>query len=200
MVRLQSSSTLSYLLLIMLLTSACAAATQAPITESQPSETPILDETPTGVAVSTEPPGFEDIFDGRISILMTSVETTTEPIADYELPASGGGNKYIILRLTVRRIIDIHLVDILGFEEDEPTLHLADGQTYEVHYAQFTGVRFTDPTDIRSPYEFTEGSEGVLIFEIPANGTPATLRLPYSYQHTWEDETPTRGEIEITLE
>ena len=186
MVRPQSSSTLSYLL-IMMLTSACGvapsgtAATQVPTAQSQPSEAPILDVTPTVLPASTELPVSEEIFDGRISILMVSVETTIEPIADYELPAAGGGNKYIVFRLTVPRIVDTHLVDIMGFDEEQPTLQLADDQIYDVIFGQFTGVQFTDPTDIRSPYEFVEGTEGVLIFEIPENGTPVALRLPYSY-------------------
>ena len=205
MVRPQSSSTLSYLL-IMMLTSACGvapsgtAATQVPTAQSQPSEAPILSVTPTVLPVSTELPVSEEIFDGRISVLMVSVETTIEPIADYELPAAGSGNKYLVFRLTVPRIADIHLVDIMGFDEEKPTLQLADDQIYDVIFGRFTGVQFTDPTDIRSPIEFVEGSEGVLIFEIPENGTPTSLRLPYSYQQTWEDESPTRGEITITLE
>ena len=161
---------------------------------------PILEVAPTDLPASTEPPGFEEIFDGRISIMMVSVETTIEPIADYELPAAGGGNKYIVFRLTIPRIVDIHLVNILGFHEESATLQLADDQIYDLIFGRFIGVLPTDLTDIRSPSEFVEGSEGVLIFEIPENGTPVSLRLPYSYQQTWEDESPTRGEIAITLE
>jgi len=206
MVRSQSSSTLIYLLLIAMLASACSVepsdttATQVPIAQSQPSEVEILDVIPTELPPSTEPPGFEEIFDGRISILLISIETTIEPYAEYELSAAGSGNKYIVFRLTVPRIVNTHLVDIMGFDEEQPTLQLADDQIYDVIFGQFTGVQFTDPTDIRSPIEFVEGSEGVLIFEIPESGTPASLRLPYSYQQTWEDVSPTRGEIAITLE
>ena len=111
-------------------------ATQVPISQTQPVEAPTLEVLPSEVPASTEPPVIEEIFDGRISIMTTSVEMTTDPLANCELPASSDGNQYISFRLTVPRIEDIHLLNIMGFEEERPTLQLADGQIYEVLFSQ----------------------------------------------------------------
>jgi hypothetical protein len=142
----------------------------------------------------------EEIFDGRIGISVAEVEIARDLPDDYGLPTSSNDAMYASIHLTVTQIEQVHITELGGYEKENSILYDDEGQSYDLVYSTFSGIRFLNPNDIRSPYEFIEGANGVLIYEIPEDREPATLDLIYTYQENWDDDSSKkRGEMTIAL-
>jgi hypothetical protein len=146
--------------------------------------------TPTKVSpTSTNTPSApDDLFDGRLGISVSKIELTKNLPDNYDLPDAGDNNTYVSIHLTVTRIVGTHITDLLGFEKEKSILHDDKGQNYTLVYGTFKGIRFSDPSNITSSYEFVEGAEGVLIFEIPEDRKPKNLQMLYTFQDSMEDD------------
>lgn len=134
------------------------------------------------------PSAPDDLFDGRLGISVPKIEFTKNLPDEYNLPNAGVHNTYVSIHVTVTRIAGTHITDLFGFEREKSMLYDDKGQSYTLVRGTFQGVRFKDPSNITSSYEFIEGAEGVLIFEIPEDRKPENLQLIYTYQDNMNDD------------
>jgi hypothetical protein len=165
-------------------------------------------DTPTSIPPTTTPTKLpptstnepDDLFDGRLGISVSNIEFKKSLPSEYDLPNAGDNNIYVSIQLKVTRIVGVHITNLFGYEKEKSTLYDDGGQSHSVVYGTFRGVRYSDPSNIRSSYEFVEGAEGVLVFEIPEDRKPATLDLIYTYQESLDDNSAKkRGEMTITF-
>jgi len=91
------------------------------------------------------------------------------------------------------------MVGPLGYEEEKTVLLDAEDHEYDPAPAMIRGIKYTDPTDIRSPYEAVEGADGFFVFEVPINEELSKLVFIYSFKETWEEESAKRGRVDIIL-
>jgi len=165
------------------------------LTEALPTETETHIE-PTATLTPTISTEFSDEW---ITVNLDKIEKTDVPPDDIEMPPASEDHTYTVFHLTVTRIEGVHLVDTLGYGEERSILQDTSGQEYSFSSGRFTGVLPSDLTDIRSPYEFIEGAQGILVFETPLESEPKNLRFIYSYQESLDEESSIRGEILITF-
>ena len=152
---------------------------------------------PTATSTSTPEPtatAANEYSDEQMIIVLEKTERLDVLPEDFEQPPASEGNTYILFKLTVTRIKGVHITSI-----DRATLLVDTDQEYEVSFATFTGIRFTDIHDITSPSELVEGAEGYFAFEVPEESAPVRLTLIYSFKQDWIEETPVKGEIDIIL-
>lgn len=153
-------------------------------TPVSPTTTPTkIPPTPTNT-----PSAPDDLFDGRLGISVPKIEFTKNLPDEYNLPNAGDHNTYVSIHVTVTRIAGTHITDLFGFEREKSMLYDDKGQSYTLVRGTFQGVRFKDPSNITSSYEFIEGAEGVLIFEIPEDRKPDNLQMIYTYQDNMDDD------------
>lgn len=172
-----------------------AEVPEVPVEEPAAVEQPVE---PVEAPVVAEEPVPQEFFDGRIAVSVAGVEITRDLPAEYGLPSASAGTTYASVMLIVTRIEGVHLTSLLGFGDAEPALHDGDGQAYDMVYGTFRGIQYSDPTDIRSPYEVVEGAEAIYVYQIPEDRQPATLHLVYSYRETWDEGSPEMpGEMPI---
>jgi hypothetical protein len=190
---------------------ACSLFSAPNPTPVQPTDTLTVSPTPTSIPPTATPtkvpptPTNEpilpnELFDGRIGISVIKVEATRDVSDDYGLPNASEDNVYVSIHLNINRIEGVHLTDIYGYEKEESILYDDEGQSYTSVFGKFTGISFKDPNNITGSYEFIEGAEGVLIYEIPEDREPAILDLIYTYQESLDDDSSKkRGEMTITF-
>ncbi|MDP1624752.1 MAG: hypothetical protein Q8L64_03175 [bacterium] len=181
-----------------------------PASETQPTPTPPTD-TPTSVPSTTiptkvpptstnEPSAPDDLFDGRLGISVSNIEFKKSLPSEYDLPDAGDNNIYVSIHLKVTRIMGVHITNLFGYEKEKSTLYDDEGQIHSVVHGTFRGVRFSDPSNITSSYEFVEGAEGVLIFEIPQDRKPDNLQMIYTYQDSMDDNAiKSQGQMTIAF-
>jgi len=134
-----------------------------------------------------------ETFDGRIGVVIDQVERQPSPL--------GGYDDYTIY-LTVTRIEGGHMFELVKNMMDRTVLLDANGQEISCHdqKAEFQGINFRDPHDIRSEKEFIEGTTGILTFQIPSQSDPFTLQFAYFFGESWDDyDSPTCYQIDINL-
>ena len=191
--------------LVLLLSSACGTtapsvpptATQAPPTvlaEAPATEVPATDVPPTPV-----PTEQIDWFDGRIGLSLDAVEETRTLPAEYEIADASEGHTYLSIYVSVTRVEGVHLVNAMGYEREGPIVHGADGQSYEIAFIQFKGIKFADLTNLTGSAEFVPGAEGILAFEIPEGTEITELVFVYAYKESLGDKSPIRSEMVIVL-
>lgn len=173
---------------------------------TQSVDTPTLNPTPVSPTttptkipptMTNMPSAPDDLFDGRLGISVSKIELTKNLPDDYDLPDAGDINTYVSIRLTVTRIVGTHITNLVGFEREKPMLYDDEWQNYTLVYGTFKGIRFSDPSNITSSYEFIKGAEGVLIFEIPEDRKPESLQLIYTYQDNMDDAVKNKGQMTI---
>jgi hypothetical protein len=118
---------------------------------------------------------------------------------DFEKPPAEQGKEYVVFYLTVTEIKDVHITDMLGSAKNRPTLFVESGKEYPAYTGRVTGVKFSDPTDIRSPSELEEGAQCVYVFLAPEGIQPIRLELTYSFKQDIEDDDAQSVNIEINL-
>ena len=181
-------------------TTGAAATTQTVTTQAGTTTTPATTETTTTsppTVTETSPP---EVFDGRIGVSVVEVTTGRVALPEYDLPAAEDGHAYLSVHVTVTRVESVLLVGFWAHENENSLIPDTAGQTYEPVFAT-VGVRFTDPQDIRSPFEVVEGSEGVAVFEVPEGSRITDLTLIYSHRESWDEALPQeRGEIVLALD
>ncbi len=139
----------------------------------------------------------------RICIVLDKMERT-ETIPDEVAELFKGrtlasvekGCDYVILHLTVSKIKQVHVTKMMcggsGLIDDE-------GHECRPIGLIFRGWKFRDPHDIKSESELVPGSTGILIYEIPVEAKPATLKLIYSYLESWEEKDTKYEQIDIEI-
>ena len=120
--------------------------------------------------------------DGRVTFVLDNVDRTKEWPAEL----SGGrtpkaGYDFVVVYVTIASITDGHVT--LGGADY--TIVDNNGIEYEYISWAWTGVKYYDLTDIRSAYEFIEGSQAILIFELPENAIPVKVKLNYLFFSSW---------------
>jgi hypothetical protein len=96
--------------------------------------------------------------------------------------------------------VGVHITNLVAYEKEKSTLYDDVGESYTVVHGTFRGVRFSDPSNITSSYEFIEGAEGVLIFETPEGRKPDSLQMVYTYQNSMDDNaTKDQGQMTIAF-
>jgi hypothetical protein len=183
--------------------------TPAPIqptdTPLHPTDTPTLippTSTPTKAppTPTNEPSPPDDLFDGRLGISVSKIELTKNLPSEYDLPNADNNNIYVTIHLKVTRVVGVHITNLFGYEKERSKLHDTGGQSYALVHGTFRGVRFSDPSNITSSYEFVKGAEGVLVYKIPEDREPASLHLIYTYQESLDDNSPkNQGQMTITF-
>lgn len=145
--------------------------------------------TPTKIppTLTNTPSAPDDLFDGRLGISVSEIEFTKTLPDEYKLPNAGDRDTYVSIHIAVTRIVGTHITNLVGFEKEKSILHDDKGQNYTLVYGTFKGIRFSDPTNITSSYEFIKGAEGVLVFEIPEDRKPESLQLIYTFQDSMDD-------------
>lgn len=187
-----------------------------PSSETQPTPAPIQPtdallqptDMPTSIPPTTTPTKLpptptnepDDLFDGRLGISVSKIELTKNLPSEYDLPNAGDNNIYVSIHLKVTRIVGVHVTNLFGYEKEKSTLYDDGGQSHSVVHGTFRGVRFSDPSNITSSYEFVEGAEGVLIFEIPEDRKPDKLQVIYTYQDSMSDNAiKSQGQMTIAF-
>lgn len=135
----------------------------------------------------------------RASVMPADIVEDLSTTTHYQPPAPATGHDFFCIYLTVTRIENVHMIDAFGYGEEETALLSTTGQTYKSIAANLKGITFTDPHDITSPSEITEGATAFWVFEVPEDEDPARFELIYTYKTDIEEETENRGEISIVL-
>jgi hypothetical protein len=135
----------------------------------------------------------------RASVMPADIVEDLSTTTHYQPPAPAAGHDFFCVYLTVTRIENVHMIDAFGYGEEETALLSAAGQAYKSIATNLKGIAFTDPHDITSPSEITEGATAFWVFEVPENEDPARFELIYTYKTDIEEETENRGEINIIL-
>ena len=198
------------LLLLVSLTLACnlqeglKVTIAAPSPTTTPTSTPTVTPSPTSTSTPTPVPTQPVVWsDGRIEMTLDEVERANVLPLDISppgnVPTPAEGHDYVCVYLTIARIENVHVVNPLGHGDQKSTLRDAESHRYEVAFGQVRGIEFLDPHDITGPSEVVEGATGILVFEIPKHQKPANLTFVYSFQETWEEISPKRGQIDISL-
>jgi hypothetical protein len=174
-------------------TSVLSTTTPTPI---PPTNTPTkVPPTPTNTPVAPD-----DLFDGRLGVSLSKIDLTKNLPSEYNQPTAGDNDIYVSIHLKVTRIVGVHITDLIEYEKERSTLYDDGGQSHTFVYGTFRGVRFSDPSNIRSSFEFIKGSEGVLVYKIPEDRKPASLLLIYTYQESLADNSPkNQGQMTITF-
>jgi hypothetical protein len=147
-----------------------------------------------------KPSAPDDLFDGRLGISVSNIEFKKSQPSEYNLQNAGDNNIYVNIHLKVTRIVGVHITNLAAYEKEKSTLYDDEGQSYTIVHGTFRGVRFSDPSNITSSYEFVEGAEGVLIFEIPEDRKPDNLQMVYTYQNSMDDNaTKNQGQMTIVF-
>ncbi|GAJ09961.1 unnamed protein product, partial [marine sediment metagenome] len=122
---------------------------------------------------------WEDI---RIGIIVNKVEQAvvlspeiTEELSLFlkEMPKPAKGNNLVYIQLTIVKIKDVHVISLGGRDDEKSFLTDTEGHKHSLNFCVVKGVEFLDPSDIRSPSEFIEGSRCILLFEMPKRKEPA---------------------------
>ena len=186
--------------LVLLLSSACGTTAQSvpPLATQAPPTAPAK-ATATVVPPTPVPTEQIDWFDGRIGLSLDAVEETRTLPAEYEIADASEGHAYFVIYLSVTRVEGVHLVDAMGYERERPVVHGADGQSYEIAFIQFKGIKFADLTNLTGSAEFVPGAEGILAFEIPEGTEITELVFVYAYKESLGDKSPIRSEMVIVL-
>jgi hypothetical protein len=135
----------------------------------------------------------------RASVMPADIVEDLSTTTPYQPPAPAAGHDFFCIYLTVTRIENVHMIDAFGYGGEETALLSTAGQTYKSITADLKGIAFTDPHDITSPSEITEGATAFWVFEVPEDEDPARFELIYTYKTDIEEETENRGEISIVL-
>ncbi|WP_455368017.1 zinc-ribbon domain-containing protein [[Eubacterium] cellulosolvens] len=174
-----------------------------PITTPAITPTPVPIDTPTATPKTTQTTIIE-VEDDRVGISLDKIErrdtlsdeVTESLFKEGPAPSPRSTSDFVILYYTIPTIKNVHLTDIMS---EGTVLIDDDGSEYQPLKAVTWGVRFRDPHDIRSEYEFVEGSHGIIVFEIPMSANPEELKVIYSYVEDWEDKDVKYGQLDIKL-
>ena len=139
---------------------------------------------------TTEPP---DVFDGRVGVMVADADTRSTAGPDIDLPPAPSGSTYLVVSITVTRIVSEHLTNLFGYDGDATFVRFASGDTVDIRYGSVTGIRFSDPTSITSSSEIIEEAEATLIFEVPEGSQITELEIVYTYRETMDDDAPQGG-------
>ena len=168
-----------------------------------------------GPSASPEPPPSPEqteASDGQVTIVLDKVERVDSIPPDiveelssagypqYEARVATEGCDFICIRLTIAYIEDVHVIDALGYRNEESTLHGAEGHRYEVVCGVISPVMLRDPKHPVTGAEYMEGAKGILVFEVPRDEGPAKFTFIYSFKETWEEESAKRGQIDVICE
>jgi len=162
-----------------------------------------ITETPTALppTATSESAEINEGDDGRVGVSVSKVEIPGDLPEEFGLPDVKEGHNYVSISIIVTKIEGVHLLNIFGFEHEEPILHDNAGQTYTPRYSHLEGIELKDITNLTGSYEVIEGAKVYFVFEIIEGMEPEILDLIYSYQDTWDDNLPQiRGEITIKLQ
>ena len=149
---------------------------------------------------------WEDI---RIGIIVNKVEKAvvlspeiTEELGLFlkEMPKPAKGNDLVCIQLTIVKITNVHVISLGGRDDEKSFLTDDEGHKYRLNFCGVKGVEFLDPSDIRSPSEFIEGSRCILLFEMPKRKEPANLTFLYYFKEAWEDALSKKGQIDIKIQ
>jgi len=188
------------LLLVLVLSNACGTtAPSVPPTDTQAPPTATAEATATEVPPTPVPTEQTDWFDGRIGLSVDAIEETRTLPAEYDASDASEGHTYLSIYLSVTRVEGAHLVDAMGYEREESVVYDANGQSYDIAFFHFKGIKFADLTDLLGSAEYVVGAEGILAFEIPEGTEITELVFVYSYKESLDDKTPIRGEMIIVL-
>ena len=180
-----------------------ATPTVTPIITPAITPTPVPIDTATSTPKTTQTAIIE-VEDDRIGISLDEIErgdTLPDEVIESFFkegppPSPGSTSDFIILYYTIPTIKNVHLTNIMS---KGTVLIDDDGSEYQPFKAITWGVRYRDPHDIRSEYEFVEGSHGIIVFEIPMSANPEELKVIYSYVEGWEDKDVKYGQLDINL-
>ena len=146
-----------------------------------------------------------EAFDSQVTIVLDRLQRADNLPSDIteeldDIPTPVAGSEFVCIYITIARIENIHMVNPLGYEEEEAVLFDAQGHEYKPKWAKVTGIRLVDPSDFaNSPYEVVEGATGFLVFEVPKDEKLSKLEFVYSFKVTWEKESAKRSQIDLML-
>ena len=104
----------------------------------------------------------------------------------------------------LERIDDVSVRTITGKtrkEEDGTYVVDTEGEHHTNTFMTWRGIEFLG-TSLGGPMRLTEGSEGLILFSVPAAAELAALSFVYSFTNEWEEgskEKPTHARLEIPL-
>jgi hypothetical protein len=183
--------------------------TQSPKPTISLTPTPTIKPTPTPSPTPkpTPTPMTNIQYDSRIGIIFQKVERTdlypNEFLFDIfnqefrPRPTCQPGNEYLIAYLTLAKIEKGYVrIDRDSF------LYDTQGSEYKEIASRWNGIYFSDFSDPNSPYWFTEGGNGTLIFELPKQAKEKSLTLTYSFTDSISvaNEQWPQTKINITLQ
>jgi hypothetical protein len=105
------------------------------------------------------------------------------------------GYNYFIAHLTISRVNSVYLKGIT----DKSRLIDTEGREYNATTLTFQGGTLKDRYNIDSELLFEKGATFTIIYEIPIEAKPATLKLLYSYSDSLEEKVITQGQIDIKI-
>lgn len=155
----------------------------------------------------TTTPKQIEASDGQVTIILDRLERSEVmppdivemlPVGYPPRKVPTGGCDVVCIYLTISRIENIHLVQ-LGYEDEKPVLLDVQGREYKPVNVLMLGMRFLDPKNVDSPYEFVEGATVSLVFEVPKYKKPAKFSFVYSFKETLEEKSAQRSQIDIIL-
>lgn len=147
---------------------------------------------------------WEDI---RIGVIVKKVvkaavlpeETTKElQLSPSDIIKPAEGHDIVCIQLNIGKITNVHLVSLGGRNVKNSAITDAAGHKYELESMKATGIKFLD-NSLSSPYEYIEGSDCILQFEIPKDIEPTGLTFVYYFKESMDDESSKKGQIDIKI-
>jgi len=104
------------------------------------------------------------------------------------------GHTFVSIYFTIPRIDEIYIRTPEGFP-----LYDEDGVQYQPEGYQISGIKFTDPTDIRAPVYLAAGGTGKVLYHIPEQIELALFVFEYKYSMVADGEIEGSKQLEVPL-
>lgn len=134
--------------------------------------------------------------DDRIGIILDKVEKTDiypKSLVPFgrRYPSPSRRNIYLVIHFTVARVEGVHL----GMAES--ILVDAKGNEHKMDNLQYSRVKMRG--GLKGDYEINQGAAGIMVFELPVDVKPVTLKFIYTFWESWEEKVIKYGKIDINL-
>ncbi len=162
-----------------------------------------MEEDPSEEAEAEPEPADEVVIKGEdehVTIIIDVIRMTNQIPTDIlkningDPPVLSENHTFGCFYFTIPRIDDIYIRAPEGF-----SLYDEHGDQYQAEFSTFSGVKFTDRTDIRSPSYLSEGATGATLFHIPEQIEPVKLVFKFKYSIVADGEIEGSKQLEIPL-
>jgi len=140
--------------------------------------------------------------DGRIEIRVEKLERMDAYPDELKSPGyrylpPKKGHNFVVIRFEITNIENVHVVGLGGRSDEQSSIYGAKGQKHKASSWSVKGVKFLE--GLKGPFEFVNGTTGILLFEYPQNEKPMRLSLVYYFKETMKEKIRKMGIVDIDL-